>query len=103
MHHETHPLSPEQIERIAVRRVKAKMGWFFHAAIYAFVNLFLMAGALFHGKHWNLFPLIGWGFGLSLHGAIVWFNSSITCAQWRERMLEKERAALAKNAPSNQP
>ena len=90
----TSNMTPEQIERLAVRRVKAKMGWFFHAAIYVVVNLFLMAGAMFHGRHWHFFPLIGWGLGLAIHGAAVWFKSSITGYELRERMIAKERAAL---------
>jgi len=89
-------LNAEQIEHIAVRRVKAKMGWFFHAAIYAVVNLFLMAGAMFHGRHWHFFPLIGWGLALAIHGAAVWFKSSITGHNMRERMIERERQALTK-------
>lgn len=87
-------LSTEQIERIAVRRVKAKMGWFFHAAIYAVVNLFLICASLIQGRHWHWFPLLGWGLGLAIHGAVVWFKSSITGHQMRERMIAKERAAL---------
>lgn len=87
-------LTPEQLERIVIRRVKAKMGWYFHAAIYVVVNLFLMAGAMFHGKHWHFFPLIGWGVGLAIHGAIVWFKCSSAGFALRERMLVRERAAL---------
>jgi 2TM domain len=93
----TSTMTPEQIERLAVRRVKAKMGWYLHAAIYVVVNLFLMLGALFHGKHWHIFPLIGWGLGLSIHGAVVWFKSSLLGFAWREQMMERERALLAKS------
>lgn len=88
-------LTPEQIERITVRRVKAKMGWYFHAAIYVTVNLFLMAGAMFHGRHWHFFPLVGWGLGLAIHGAAVWLKSSAMGYGWRERMIVKEREVLA--------
>ncbi|MDI9333842.1 MAG: 2TM domain-containing protein [Cytophagales bacterium] len=88
-------MSAEQIERIAVRRVKAKMGWFFHAAIYACVNLFLITASIFQGRHWHWFALMGWGLGLAIHGAVVWFQSSIAGHQMRERMIAKERAALS--------
>lgn len=87
-------LTPDQIERLAVRRVKAKMGWYLHAAIYVVVNLFLMAGAMFHGRHWHFFPLIGWGLGLAIHGAVVWFKSSTAGYTWGERMIAKERDVL---------
>ena len=89
-------LSDEQIERIAVRRVKAKMGWFFHAAIYTVVNLFLISASLIQGRHWHWFPLLGWGLGLAIHGAAVWFKSSIAGHQMRERMIERERQALTR-------
>jgi hypothetical protein len=88
-------LNAEQIERIAVRRVKAKMGWFFHAAIYTTVNLFLIAASTFQGRHWHWFPLLGWGLGLAIHGAAVWFKSSIMGHNLRENMIAKERAALS--------
>jgi diadenosine tetraphosphate (Ap4A) HIT family hydrolase len=91
----TSTLTPEQFERIAVRRVKAKMGWYFHAAIYVVVNIGLAAIAAFHGKHWHLFPLVGWGLGLAIHGAAVWFRSSIAGYEWRERMIAKERSMLS--------
>jgi hypothetical protein len=87
-------LTPEQIEHMAIRRVKAKMGWYLHVAIYVVVNLFLIAGAMFQGKHWHFFPIIGWGFGLAIHGVIVWFKCSSAGFAWRERMLVRERAAL---------
>jgi 2TM domain len=90
------PLSPEQIERMAVRRVKAKMGWFFHAAIYVCVNVFLVAASLFQGRHWHWAPLLGWGLGLAIHGAAVWFKASSAGDDLRERMLTKEREALSK-------
>jgi 2TM domain len=49
---------------------------------------------MFHGKHWHFFPLIGWGFGLAIHGAVVWVKCSSAGFSWRERMLVRERAAL---------
>ena len=87
-------MTPEQIERLALRRVKAKMGWFYHAAIYVVVNLFLITGATLQGRLWYWFPLLGWGLGLAIHGAAVWLSSSVRAHQMRERMLEKERKAL---------
>ncbi len=91
----TSNMTPEQIERLAACRVKAKMGWFFHAALYVAVNLFLVTSALLMGKHWHFFPLIGWGIGLAIHGIVVWLKSSIAGHELRERMMAKERAALS--------
>jgi 2TM domain len=90
----TPALSPDQIERIALRRVKAKMGWYLHASIYLIVNICLAAVALSQGRHWNLFPFAGWGLGLAIHGAAVWLQASARGFAWREQMIAKERAVL---------
>jgi hypothetical protein len=91
---DTAKIPPEQIERIAIRRVKAKMGWFFHATIYVCVNAFLIAASLLQGRNWHWFSMLGWGLGLTIHSAAVWFKASDTGSQWRDRMIAKERASL---------
>ena len=35
------PLSAEDIEQLARKRAGAKLGWFFHAAVFVLVNLFV--------------------------------------------------------------
>ena len=62
---------PQRIEQLARRRAKAKLGWFIHAAVYAAVNLGLIAVSVASGKHWAIFPLLGWGLGLAIHGIAV--------------------------------
>ena len=91
------PLSPEDIERIARRRVRAKLGWYGHAALYVVVNLFLFAMSHYAFGHrpWSVFPLLGWGLGLALHGISVFVlggNSGL-----RERMMQKERERLLRD------
>jgi 2TM domain len=86
-------LSPAEIERLARRRAGAKLGWFIHAAVYAAVNSLLMAISLASGKPWAIFPLMGWGLGLAIHGAVVWLGSPGSVLH--ERLLERERQALA--------
>ncbi len=86
-------LSPDEIERIANKRAGAKLGWYIHAAVYVAVNAFLLAMAAGTGhQRWSIFPALGWGLGLLLHGISVWFLSS--GAGLRERMVERERARL---------
>ncbi len=86
--------TPEQIDRLARRRAGAKMGWFIHAFVYLCVNAGLALLALSHGRDWYAYPLLGWGLGLALHGAAVWLMGP--GAHWRERMVERERALLAR-------
>ncbi len=75
-------------------RAGAKMGWFIHAFVYLCVNAGLALLALSHGRDWYAYPLLGWGLGLALHGAAVWLMGP--GAHWRERLVERERALLAR-------
>lgn len=88
------PLSPEEIERLARKRAGAKLGWFIHAAVYVLVNLvvFAMSRYAFGTRPWSVFPLLGWGLGLVLHGISVFVLGS--GSGLRERMVQKERERL---------
>ena len=87
-------LSPDELERIAHKRAGAKLGWYIHAAVYLVVNLFIFALSTYAFGHrpWSVFPLLGWGLGLALHGVAVFMlgeGSSL-----RRRLLERERERL---------
>jgi hypothetical protein len=87
-------LSPEEIEHLARRRAGAKLGWYVHACVYVAVNLTLFALAYYgyRQRPWSVFPALGWGVGLVLHGLSVFVlgkGSSL-----RERMVERERERL---------
>ena len=86
-------LSPDDIDRIARRRAGAQLGWYLHAAVYLVVNL-VLAGLAFATEHrrWSVFPALGWGLGLVLHGVSVWVLGP--GSGLRERMVERERARL---------
>ena len=88
------PLSSEEIERIAHRRVRAKLGWYGHATLYVVVNLliFAMSQYAFGHRPWSVFPLLGWGVGLALHGISVFVLGG--SGGLRERMVRKERERL---------
>ena len=90
----TSPLSPEQLERLARKRAGAKLGWYVHATVYVLVNLalFAMSRYGFGSRPWSVFPLLGWGLGLALHGISVFMLG--TGGGLRERLVQKERARL---------
>jgi hypothetical protein len=88
-----HSLSPQEAEQLARRRAGAKLGWFIHAAVYACVNTMLVVLSVFSGKAWAIFPLMGWGLGLAIHGAAVWLASP--GSRLHEHLLQAERAKLA--------
>jgi len=85
-----------RIEKLALRRAKAKLGWFVHAAVYALVNLGLIALSLANGRSWAIYPLLGWGVGLLAHGLSVWMLPP--GGALLGRMVERERARLAAGA-----
>jgi len=96
----TPPLSPDDIERIARKRAGAKLGWYLHATVYVLVNLliFAMSKYAFGTRPWSVFPLLGWGLGLALHGVSVFMLG--TGSGLRERLVEKERERLRRQQDS---
>jgi hypothetical protein len=87
-------LPPDDIDRIARKRAGAKLGWYAHAAMYVAVNLFLFAMShyAFGTRRWSMFPLLGWGLGLALHGISVFVIGS--GSGLRERLEQRERDKL---------
>ncbi|WP_296446203.1 2TM domain-containing protein [Rhodoferax sp. UBA5149] len=88
------PLSPEKLERMARWRAGAKLGWYVHVTVYVLVNLlvFAMSKYGFGSRSWSIFPLLGWGVGVVLHGVSVFVLGS--GSGLRERMVQKERERL---------
>jgi hypothetical protein len=88
------PLSPEEIDRLARKRAGAKLGWYVHASVYVLVNLllFAMSEYAFGKRSWSVFPLLGWGLGLALHGISVFVLGGNTGL--RDRMVQREREKL---------
>jgi hypothetical protein len=87
----TPPLSPE-LEHLARRRAKAKLGFYTHALVYAVVITGLNLLAFSQGKVWSFWPTAGWGFGLLMHG--VGALGLGPGPALRERMVEREREHL---------
>ena len=88
------PLHPDELERRAHKRAGAKLGWYIHATVYVLVNLviFAISSYGFGNRPWSVFPLLGWGLGLALHGISVFVlgaNGGL-----RERMVQRERDRL---------
>jgi 2TM domain len=99
------PMSHEDIERIARKRAGAKLGWYAHASVYVLVNLFLFAvssdGMGMGRRPWSIYPALGWGLGLFLHGIAVFVLGS--GGGLRERMVQRERERLQQHGQPGQP
>ena len=91
MTNDRHP-SNDPLERLARRRAGAKMGWYIHATVYVLVNLFLVILASSRGQDWAMYPLLGWGLGLLIHGAVVFFVAP--GGNVYDRLLDRERKSL---------
>jgi hypothetical protein len=66
-----------------------KMGFYTHALVYVLVNLGLFAINTVTGRgHWYIWPLLGWGIGLAIHGTVTFLN--LHGEGFRERMLADE-------------
>ena len=85
-------LNAENIDRLARRRAGAKLGWYIHALVYVFVNVMLALMSVMSGKHWSVFPALGWGLGLVIHGLVVFITSG--GAGVYDRLIERERQRL---------
>jgi hypothetical protein len=90
-------MTPDDIEQLARRRAGAKLGWYVHAAAFVVVNLVLFSLSRygFGNRPWSVFPLLGWGLGLALHGISVFVLG--TGSGLRERMVQKERERLLRD------
>ena len=81
------------LEQLARQRVRVKLGWYIHASVYVAVNLLLAALWATSGRHWAVFPAVGWGIGLAVHGAVVFLLAG--GAGLHERLIQRERNRLA--------
>jgi hypothetical protein len=85
-------LTASELDQLAHKRAAARMGWLIHACVYLLANLALGAATLATGRHWAMYPFLGWGVGLLVHGAMVMMAGS--GAGLYQRLLQRERLRL---------
>ncbi|MCA0213899.1 MAG: 2TM domain-containing protein [Proteobacteria bacterium] len=88
----THTTSTDPIERLARRRAGAKLGWYIHAGVYIAVNLLLAMLSAMSDRHWAIFPALGWGLGLAIHGVVVFVTTG--GGGLHEQLVQRERQRL---------
>ena len=99
MHYRNHS-DTTPIDQLGRRRASAKLGWYLHAGIYIAVNILLAVLSAHSGRNWAVFPALGWGLGLVLHGVSVFLLGSGDGL--RERMVQREREALQREQAHKQ-
>lgn len=92
-----HALNDDDLQRLAKKRVEQKMGFLTHLLVFVLVNsgLYLL-NVLRGGADWQIFPLWGWGLGLTIHGIVTLL--SLQGQDLRERLLATELRTLRERA-----
>lgn len=83
-----------------VRAEEGRVSFYVHAAVYALVNtlLIIINLVVVPGFLWFLFPLIGWGIGLTMHYLFaVRFEQGAT-KDWQARVEQRARETRAQAA-----
>ncbi len=72
----------------AIRRVKAKRGFWAHLAIYLVVNALIVVVWAYSGPayFWPIWVMLGWGVGLAFHGWAVYLRRPISEDEIRREM-----------------
>ena len=89
-------VTEEELRRKARKRAKAKTSFYIHLIVYIVVNILLVSIWYFtsdsSGLPWFIFPLVGWGIALVIHGVVAFHGSSLE--DMEDRMTERELAKL---------
>jgi len=74
----------------AKKSVEARMGFYIHLTVYLLVNIFLTILNLTISRDyfWVIWPMIGWGSGLIIHGVRTFVFTAESSV--KERLIEKE-------------
>lgn len=82
--------------REAARRVKKIKGFYIHAMVYFFVNIFIVGVKAFNLDsketfwEWDLLKLpLFWGIGLAAHGLSVFLPTMILGNNWEEKKIKE--------------
>ncbi len=71
---------PDDKREAAIKRLKARRGFWAHAFIYVVVNTMLVIvwGFSWRGYFWPAWAMAGWGIGLAMHAWSVFFEKGIS-------------------------
>lgn len=91
-------LPDARLESLARKRAGMRLGWILHAGIFVAVNLLLATLSMLSGRAWAIYPFLGWGLGLAIHGIVV--LTAMPGGSLLERLVQQERERLsARNEP----
>jgi transcriptional regulator with XRE-family HTH domain len=78
-------------ETLALAHVRKLKGFYIHLSQYGLGIAMLVAINLIFSPHffWAIFPILGWGIGIGVHGLAVFNRIPILTADWERRQVEK--------------
>ena len=87
-------------EEAARRYVEQLRAFYVHASIFGATTFLMFAANLLvnlsegiageWSAWWSAWAFVGWGFGIAVHGAVVWFNRpSLGTPTWEQRQVER--------------
>jgi transcriptional regulator with XRE-family HTH domain len=78
-------------EALALAHVRKLKGFYFHLMLYGVVICFLAIVNLMTYRHylWFIWPALGWGFGITVHGLRVFDKIPYLNGEWERRQVEK--------------
>ena len=82
----------EEQRQQAIRRIRAKRGFWVHSAIYLTViaSLFVIWAMTSATYPWPIWPTLGWGIGVIAHGASVYLWRSEISEAAIDRELQRQ-------------
>ena len=85
----------DQEREWAIKRIRAKRGFWTHLLAYVAVNAALVAiwALTFTGYFWPIWPMLGWGIGVVAHGITVLVDPSEITEERIERELRVRRGS----------
>ena len=90
--------SDRDIERMARRSAGARLGWYIHGGVYVAVISLLTALSAMGGRTWAIYPALGWGLGVVIHGLVVFFLTDGRGVYERLVQQERDRLTLQRDA-----
>jgi hypothetical protein len=82
-------MEKDEIYSRAKKRVQNLKAFYIHLTVYILVNLMLFIINLISdaGNWWFLYPLGGWGIGVTVHGLTTYANGNFG-ADWEEKKIK---------------
>ena len=76
---------------IAKKKVENLKSFYINLTAYLSVNilLFVINYLTAKGDWWFIFPLIGWGIGVAIHGLVTYLDYNRRTSSWEERKIKE--------------